>query len=142
MIHAHKVIEPARAIKSVEEILCMNYAIAVAEDGMWRMREALRPGMTEIELWALLWQANIEAGGDWIEGRLLAAGIAQTLGRRRHPAGLSAPENFWRLTPIWWGRSDTWRMCHEPISVAQDGLRITSANCISEPMRKYNITSN
>ncbi|KIC09105.1 hypothetical protein RA19_16940 [Leisingera sp. ANG-M1] len=74
VVHAHKVIEPARAIKSVEEILCMNYAIAVAEDGMWRMREALRPGMTEIELWSHLWKANVEAGGDWIEGRLLAAG--------------------------------------------------------------------
>ena len=74
VVHAHKVIEPARAIKSIEEILCMNYAIAVAEDGMWRMREALRPGMTEIELWSHLWKANVEAGGDWIEGRLLAAG--------------------------------------------------------------------
>ncbi len=73
-IHAHKVIEPARAIKSVEEILCMNYAIAVAEDGMWRMREELRPGITEIELWSHLWKANVEAGGDWVEGRLLAAG--------------------------------------------------------------------
>ena len=74
VVHTHKVVEPARAIKSVEEILCMNYAIAVAEDGMWRMREALRPGMTEIELWSHLWKANVEAGGDWIEGRLLAAG--------------------------------------------------------------------
>ncbi len=74
LVHAHNVIEPARAIKSIEEILCMNYAIAVAEDGMWRMREALRPGITEIELWSHLWKANVEAGGDWIEGRLLAAG--------------------------------------------------------------------
>jgi len=74
VVHAHKVVEPARAIKSIEEILCMNYAIAVAEDGMWRMREALRPGITEIELWSHLWKANVEAGGDWIEGRLLAAG--------------------------------------------------------------------
>nr|WP_272871512.1 Xaa-Pro peptidase family protein [Ruegeria lacuscaerulensis] len=74
VVHAHKVVEPARAIKSIEEILCMNYAIAVAEDGMWRMREALRPGLSEIELWSHLWKANVEAGGDWIEGRLLAAG--------------------------------------------------------------------
>ncbi|WP_279385386.1 hypothetical protein [Ruegeria denitrificans] len=40
--------QPDRAIKSVKEILCMNYA--VAEDGMWRIREALRPRITEIEL--------------------------------------------------------------------------------------------
>ena len=74
VVHAAIVTEPARTIKSVEEILCMNYAIAIAEDGMWRMREALRPGITEIELWSILWKANVEAGGDWIEGRLLAAG--------------------------------------------------------------------
>ena len=73
-IHAAKVTEPARAIKSAEEVACMNHAIAVAETGMWRMREALEPGITENALWSLLWQANIEAGGDWIEGRLLASG--------------------------------------------------------------------
>ncbi len=73
-IHAAKVTEPARSIKSPEEILCMNYAIGVSEDGMWRMRQALEPGVSEIELWSLLWQANIESGGDWIEGRLLCSG--------------------------------------------------------------------
>jgi Xaa-Pro aminopeptidase len=52
----------------------MNAAIAAAEDGMWRMREALEPGMSEVELWSHLWSANIEAGGDWIECRLLASG--------------------------------------------------------------------
>ena len=68
------IIEAARAIKSPEEILCMNAAIAAAEDGMWRMRDALRPGITEMQLWSHLWHANIEAGGDWIECRLLSAG--------------------------------------------------------------------
>ena len=67
-------IEAARRIKSPEEVLCMNHAIAVAETGAWRMREALRPGITEVQLWSHLWSANIEAGGDWIECRLLSAG--------------------------------------------------------------------
>ena len=71
---AADVVEPARAIKSPEEVLCINHAIAVAEDGIWRMRENLRPGMTELELWSHLWQANMEAGGDWMEGRLLSSG--------------------------------------------------------------------
>jgi Xaa-Pro aminopeptidase len=71
---AASLMQMARAIKSPEEILCMNHAIAIAEDGMWCMRSALRPGLTEIELWSLLWRANISAGGDWIEGRLLSAG--------------------------------------------------------------------
>lgn len=73
-LDAAEVIEPARAIKCPEEILCMNVAIAAAEDGMWRMREALRPGITELQLWSHLWAANAEAGGDWIECRLLASG--------------------------------------------------------------------
>ena len=71
---AADVVEPARAIKCPEEILCMNHAIAVAEAGMWKMREELRPGMTEMELWSHLWQVNIANGGDWIECRLLSAG--------------------------------------------------------------------
>jgi Xaa-Pro aminopeptidase len=68
------VVESARTIKSAEEILCMNQALAVAEAGIDRMRAALRPGISEIELWSLLHQTNIEMGGDWIECRLLSAG--------------------------------------------------------------------
>ena len=71
---AADIVEPARAVKCPEEILCMNHAIAVAEAGMWKMREELRPGMTEMELWSHLWQVNIANGGDWIECRLLSAG--------------------------------------------------------------------
>lgn len=74
IVDAAKIVEPARNIKSPEEILCMNAAIAAAEDGMWRMHNALKPGMSEVELWSLLWQANIEAGGDWQECRLLGSG--------------------------------------------------------------------
>ena len=68
------VLAAARAIKSPEEILCMNCAIAVAEDGMARIRTALRPGVTEVEIWSLIWQANIQRGGEWIEYRLLSSG--------------------------------------------------------------------
>lgn len=71
---AAEVVDPARAIKCPEEILCLNQVIAVAEDGMWRMRHHLRPGITELDVWSHLWQANIEAGGDWIECRLLSSG--------------------------------------------------------------------
>lgn len=64
----------ARKIKSPEEILCMNQTIAVAEDGMTRMRNNLRNGITEVQLWSHMWQANIEGNGEWIEYRLLASG--------------------------------------------------------------------
>jgi Xaa-Pro dipeptidase len=66
--------EVARAIKSEDEIACMVQSIAVCEAGMARMREALRPGMSENEVWAILHETNIRLGGEWIETRLLASG--------------------------------------------------------------------
>lgn len=69
-----EVTERARAIKSQEEVACMSIAIAVCETGMARMHEAVRPGMTENALWALLVHANAELGGESIETRLLASG--------------------------------------------------------------------
>jgi len=66
--------ELARVIKSEDEINCMNIAISVCEAGMARMREALAPGKTEIELWAILNNTNNEMGGEWIETRLLTSG--------------------------------------------------------------------
>jgi Xaa-Pro dipeptidase len=71
---AKGIVEHARSIKSADEIACMTYAITTAETGMARMREALRPGMSENELWSILHQTNIAFGGEWIEGRLLSAG--------------------------------------------------------------------
>lgn len=71
---ALEVLERARSIKSPEEILCMNAAIAVAEVGIARMREALVPGISENELWSWLHQANISMGGEWIDCRLMSSG--------------------------------------------------------------------
>ena len=67
-------LERARLIKSAEEIACIRHAIAVAELGMERMREALVPGMTENQLWSILHQTNIAHGGEWIETRRLSSG--------------------------------------------------------------------
>ena len=74
MVDASRVMERARLIKSADEIACMKTAIAACEAGMEAMREALGPGMTENELWALLHHANIARGGEWIETRCLASG--------------------------------------------------------------------
>ena len=71
---AQEPLEAARLIKSPEEILCMNYALATAEIGFARMHEQLRPGMTENEFWSILWQTKMAMGGEWIEGRLLTSG--------------------------------------------------------------------
>ena len=66
--------ELARSIKLEEEIACMVQAIAVCEAGMARMREALKPGLSENELWATLHETNIRLGGEWIETRILSSG--------------------------------------------------------------------
>ena len=73
-VEAEELMEQARAVKSADEIACLAAAVSVCETGMMRMREALRPGSTENELWSLLHQTNIARGGEWIETRLLASG--------------------------------------------------------------------
>lgn len=74
VVDGEGLLEHARLIKSADEIACIRHAIAVAELGMARMREALRPGITENELWSILHQTNIAHGGEWIETRLLSSG--------------------------------------------------------------------
>ena len=74
LVEGQRLLEVARSVKSVEEIECMRRSLAVADIGMQRMRDALRPGLTENELWAELHHANIAHGGEWIETRLLSSG--------------------------------------------------------------------
>jgi Xaa-Pro dipeptidase len=74
VVDGHEPCEKARAIKSSDEIACMSHAIAVCEAGMARIHEALRPGVTENELWALLDHTNSAMGGEWLETRLLSSG--------------------------------------------------------------------
>jgi Xaa-Pro aminopeptidase len=66
--------EQARVIKSPDEITCMKWAIKVAEHGIDQLRKAIRPGVTELQLWALLNYTNLANNGDWHEGRMLASG--------------------------------------------------------------------
>ena len=69
-----EVVERARAIKSTDEIACLRSAIAVCEDGLEQVRNALLPGVTENRLLAILNEANIAGGGEYIETRLLTSG--------------------------------------------------------------------
>ena len=71
---AQRAVELARAQKSADEIKCVRHSIAAADAGVALMREKLRPGMGENELWALLHQSIIAANGDYVETRLLSSG--------------------------------------------------------------------
>ena len=74
IVDGFEVMENARSIKSAGEIALMRHSIAVCEQAMQGMREALVPGITENALWAELHRGNIAGGGEWIECRLLASG--------------------------------------------------------------------
>ena len=66
--------EPARVIKSPDEINCIRWAVAVAEHGVARLKQAIQPGVSELKLWGLLNYTNLANNGDWHEGRMLASG--------------------------------------------------------------------
>jgi len=66
--------ESARTIKSDDEIACMRWAIGVAELGIAKLAQAVRPGVTELQLWGLLNYTNLANNGDWHDGRMLASG--------------------------------------------------------------------
>jgi Xaa-Pro aminopeptidase len=74
LFDAQEAIEQARMIKTREELQCMQLSMDVCDVGARRIRESLRPGLTENQLWAVLHDTNIAHGGEWIECRLLASG--------------------------------------------------------------------
>lgn len=53
----------------------------------WHRADALRNGVMEQEPWALMWQALIEGGGQWLDYRLLASGERTPPGSRKRRAG-------------------------------------------------------
>ncbi|MEQ9053171.1 MAG: Xaa-Pro peptidase family protein [Roseovarius confluentis] len=74
IVDAQEPVELARAIKSAEEMKCVNASLRATEIGVGKLREAIRPGMTEAELWSVLHQSVIAQNGDYVETRLLNAG--------------------------------------------------------------------
>lgn len=74
LLDGEEVMEKARAIKGPEEIRAMRCAVHACEAAVAEMQAAMRPGITEDDLWAVLHAGNIRRGGEWIETRLLASG--------------------------------------------------------------------
>jgi len=74
IVDAQEPVEMARAIKSPEEMKCVNASLRATEIGVAKLRDAIRPGLTEAELWSVLHQSIIAQNGDYVETRLLNAG--------------------------------------------------------------------
>jgi Xaa-Pro aminopeptidase len=85
-----------RAVKTPEEIQCLQISMAGAEAAVAAVREALRPGITENELFAVMYHELIRQGGEFIETRLLSSGqrtnpwFNEASGRRVRPGELVA----------------------------------------------------
>lgn len=74
LVDAQEPLEMARAIKSAEELKCVVASLRATEVAVGKLRDAIRPGMTENELWSILHQSVIAQDGDYVETRLLSAG--------------------------------------------------------------------
>lgn len=74
LVDAQAAMERARAIKSAEEVKCVVGSLRATEAAMMEMREAIRPGITENELWSVLQRGVIARNGDYCETRLLNSG--------------------------------------------------------------------
>jgi len=74
IVDAQEPVEMARAIKSSEEMKCVNASLRATEVAVEKLRAAIRPELSENELWSVLHQSVIEQNGDYCETRLLNAG--------------------------------------------------------------------
>jgi Xaa-Pro aminopeptidase len=85
-----------RAIKTAEEIKCLQISMAGAEAAVAAVRDGIRPGVSENELFAILYHEVIRQGGEFIETRLLTSGqrtnpwFNEASGRRVRPGELVA----------------------------------------------------
>ncbi len=74
VVDAQEPIEMARCIKSDEELKCVIASLRATEVAVGKLREAIRPGITENALWSVLHQSVIAQNGDYCETRLLSSG--------------------------------------------------------------------
>ena len=71
---AQLAMEEARTIKSADEIELIRRSVAVADAAVTHLRDSLRPGMTENQLWATFTGHAFANGGEYVECRLLSSG--------------------------------------------------------------------
>jgi Xaa-Pro aminopeptidase len=85
-----------RRVKTNEEVTCLRLSMAASEFAVAAVREAVKPGVSEQELFALMNEQVIRHGGEYVETRLLTSGartnpwFAESSGRRVRPGELVA----------------------------------------------------
>ncbi|MCR9214468.1 MAG: Xaa-Pro peptidase family protein [Proteobacteria bacterium] len=73
-VDAKCALDIARSIKSADEIMAIRSAMVACTEAVTAMRDALKPGVTERELLAILNKENIARGGEHQETKLLSSG--------------------------------------------------------------------
>ena len=63
-----------RRIKTPEEVACLAQSMAASEASVAEVEAAIKPGVTENELFAIMYGEVIRGGGEFIETRLLNSG--------------------------------------------------------------------
>ena len=94
IVDAQQPVEMARAIKSSEEMKCVIASLRATEIGVGKLREAIRPGLTEAELWSVLHKSIIEQNGDYVETRLLNAGARTNPWFQETSSSMIAPNDL------------------------------------------------
>ncbi len=74
LVDAQAPVEIARSVKSAEELKCVRASLRATECAVGRLRAAIRPGLTEQQLWSVLHASVIAEGADYVETRLLNSG--------------------------------------------------------------------
>ena len=69
-----KVVAMARNIKTQDELALIRQACAIADVALCEVREAIQPGVTENELFAVMTYTNLRYGGEHQDCRLITAG--------------------------------------------------------------------
>ncbi len=98
VVDASDVTRRARRVKSTAEIACIEEAVRICEIGHRTIRENIRPGMTELELFGQVTAAMMAAGGEFpalipifnshpvVDGKEVSGGHSMA-GRRKLQAG-------------------------------------------------------
>ena len=71
---ANRALDRAKAIKLPAELVIMQEAMRRVDQAVAAMRDALRPGITENELWSRYLQPMVSSGGQYVVTRLLQSG--------------------------------------------------------------------
>jgi Xaa-Pro aminopeptidase len=85
-----------RAVKTPQEIRCLQESMAGAEAAVAAVHAAIKPGVSENELFAIMYHEVIRQGGEFIETRLLSSGqrtnpwFNEASGRKIRPGELLA----------------------------------------------------